>query len=403
MRLFTAVVVLLACMASQLTADKVLKPKAPVYQRVAVAPHRIVPAPTSVTAFVGRAARGTAGRPVVVKSVDEFTRNFGAVSDCGSLGRAVADYFANGGRDAVVLSINPLSSSGDLVGSNNMNAHRGLYALDGCDFNLLCIPPYRSDGGIDTAVVTEAAGYCEKRRAIFIMDPPSTWTDASRAQSGISSIGTNSANAAVYFPRLRETSPDGTTSDVAPSGAVAGIIARMDAQRGVWKAPAGMEARIQGASALTVSVDDSQINSLGQEGINCLRTMSGAGCVVWGARTIQGSNRSASEWKYLPVRRLALHIERSVLNGTLWTSNETNAEPLWAELRTAVEDFLRTLWQQGAFQGQNPRDAYFVKCDRETTTQADINQDKVNLLIGFAPLRPAEFIVLHITQPARKP
>jgi phage tail sheath protein FI len=133
-------------------------------------------------------------------------------------------------------------------------------------------------------------------------------------------------------------------------------------------------------------------------GINCLRTLPVYGNVVWGSRTLHGQNDRGSEWKYVPVRRMALFLEESLYRGTQWVVFEPNDEPLWAQIRLNIGAFLQGLFRQGAFQGRTPREAYFVKCDRETTTQADINLGIVNILIGFAPLKPAEFVVIKIQQ-----
>jgi phage tail sheath protein FI len=135
-------------------------------------------------------------------------------------------------------------------------------------------------------------------------------------------------------------------------------------------------------------------------GVNCLRSLPAAGRVVWGARTTRGNDLLADEWKYLPVRRLALNIEESLFRGIQWVVFEPNDEPLWAQIRLNVGAFMQNLFRQGAFQGQTPRDAYFVKCDKETTTQNDINLGVVNIVVGFAPLKPAEFVVLKLQQMA---
>jgi uncharacterized protein len=133
-------------------------------------------------------------------------------------------------------------------------------------------------------------------------------------------------------------------------------------------------------------------------GLNSLRTFPVFGPVVWGARTLDGADQRASEWKYVPIRRLALFIEESLFRGTKWVVFEPNDEPLWAQIRLNVGAFMQTLFRQGAFQGTTPREAYFVKCDKETTTQNDIDRGIVNIVVGFAPLKPAEFVVLKIQQ-----
>jgi phage tail sheath protein FI len=205
-------------------------------------------------------------------------------------------------------------------------------------------------------------------------------------------------NAAVFFPRLRQPNPlrNDQMEDFAACGAVAGIYARTDGQRGVWKAAAGYEARLAGNPELTVSLTDQDQDELNPIGINCLRTFPGIGPVIWGSRTLQGADGLSSEWKYVPVRRLALFIEESLHRGTAWAVFEPNDEPLWANLRLRVGNFMHALWQQGALQGQTPRDAYFVMCDRSTMTQGDIDGGVINILVGFAPLKPAEFVLITI-------
>jgi phage tail sheath protein FI len=149
-----------------------------------------------------------------------------------------------------------------------------------------------------------------------------------------------------------------------------------------------------------VQLGDGDIGQLNPLGVNCLRTAPGAGRVVWGARTLQGNDRLASEWKYIPVRRTALFIEESLYRGTQWVVFEPNDAPLWAQIRLNVGAFMNNLFRQGAFAGTTPREAYFVKCDAETTTQDDVNLGIVNIHVGFAPLKPAEFVVIRIQQMA---
>lgn len=287
-------------------------------------------------------------------------------------------------------------------------AKQGLFALEKADlFNLLCLPPYKATSGIanqdvDTTLVGSIAAYCEKRRAMLIVDPPSNWDSKDKAKTGVATLGTKSKNAALFFPRLTQANPlhDGQLENFVPCGAVAGIMARTDTARGVWKAPAGLDASINGVLALSVNLTDLENGELNPLGVNCLRTMPAAGHVVWGSRTLQGDDRLASEWKYIPVRRTALFIEESLYRGTQWVVFEPNDEPLWAQIRLNIGAFMQNLFRQGAFQGTTPREAYFVKCDKETTTQTDINLGIVNIIVGFAPLKPAEFVVIKIQQMA---
>ena len=235
---------------------------------------------------------------------------------------------------------------------------------------------------------------------MLLVDPPSGWQSKDAAKAGLPDLGTRSKNAAVFFPRLRLPNPksDNQLADFAPCGAVAGVFARTDAQYGVWKAPAGLGATLVGVPQLSVSLTDRENGELNPLGLNCLRVMPAAGPVVWGARTLQGDDRLASEWKYIPVRRLALFIEESLYRGTQWVVFEPNDEPLWAQIRLNIGAFMHNLFRQGAFQGRTPKEAYLVKCDRETTTQNDIDQGIVNIVVGFSPLKPAEFVIIKIQQ-----
>ncbi len=285
---------------------------------------------------------------------------------------------------------------------------KGIWMLEHADlFNLLCIPPLAPDVNVQPITWATAATYCQKRRAMVVVDPDTGWSTVATAESGVNSlrstVGNDSArNAVVYFPRLRIPDPlnENRLGDFAPCGAIAGIMARTDAQRGVWKAPAGLDASFVGVPEFTYKLTDGENGRLNPLGLNCFRSFPINGNVVWGARTLVGADQLASEWKYLPVRRTALFIEETLFRGTQWVVFEPNDEPLWAQIRLNIGAFMQNLFRQGAFQGRSPREAYFVKCDRETTTQNDINLGIVNILVGFAPLKPAEFVVITIQQMA---
>lgn len=291
----------------------------------------------------------------------------------------------------------------------------GIYALDKADlFNLLCIPPdTRSDGATPNTpidVYGKAMQYCASRRAMLIVDSPMEWstnkdTAAATARTGLSDLGLTGVaarNAALYFPRVLESDPlrGGQIDRFVPCGIVSGVMSRTDVQRGVWKAPAGLDASLNSTQGLDVNLNDDENGMLNPLGINCLRSFPAAGRVVWGARTLRGADQAADEYKYVPVRRLALFIEESLYRGTQWVVFEPNDEPLWAQIRLNVGAFMHNLFRQGAFQGTTPRDAYFVKCDKETTTQNDINLGIVNIVVGFAPLKPAEFVIIKLQQMA---
>jgi hypothetical protein len=283
---------------------------------------------------------------------------------------------------------------------------KGLYALEKADlFNLLVLPPYKqgtSGLDVDSGLWAKAAAYCEKRRAFLLVDPLSDWNTKDKAKAGVDALSLPSNHAALYFPRLVQANPlrQNQPEEVVPSGALAGIFARTDAQRGVWKAPAGLAATLNGVAGLSVSLTDPENGELNPKGVNCLRFFPGAGRVVWGARTLRGDDSLADDYKYVPVRRTALFLEESLYRGLKWVVFEPNDEPLWAQIRMSVGAFLQGLFRQGAFQGRTPREAYFVKCDRETTTQADIDLGIVNIVVGFAPLKPAEFVIVKLQQMA---
>jgi phage tail sheath protein FI len=299
---------------------------------------------------------------------------------------------ANVGFDGNV----PTSTS---IFSGSLAAKTGIYALEDADlFNILMIP-----NQFDASLQAEAVAYAKSRRAFALLDLPPTTDTLSEAKTWIAAAGTpHDANAAAYFPRILMADPlrDNRIYSFANCGAVAGLYARTDSERGVWKAPAGTAATLTGVQGLDYNLTDAENGVLNPLGLNAIRTFPVYGNIVWGARTLLGADAQASEWKYVPVRRLTLFLEESLCRGTQWVVFEPNDEPLWAQIRLNIGAFLNGLFRQGAFQGKTPKEAYFVKCDRETTTQADINNGIVNIMVGFAPLKPAEFVVIKIQQMA---
>jgi phage tail sheath protein FI len=281
----------------------------------------------------------------------------------------------------------------------------GLLALDRIEpfrFNLLCLPATAVLTANDAKATMDAAvAYAVDKRAFLVVDPPRGQDSADEMQTFLlgATAPAPSPNAAVYFPRLSVSDPltSGRLREVGPSGVVAGVYARTDSTRGTWKAPAGIDATLSGAVP-ALPLNDADSGRLNPLGINALRTFPVIGSVVWGARTMFGADQRASEWKYVPVRRMALYIENSLFDGLKWVVFEPNDEPLWAQIRLNVGAFMQDLFRQGAFQGATPREAYLVKCDRTTTTQSDIDKGIVNILVGFAPLKPAEFVVIRIQQ-----
>ncbi len=289
----------------------------------------------------------------------------------------------------------------------------GFYALDPVDlFNLLVIPADREvTEAVHLNLWGPASNYCASRRAFLLVDAPASWTtppgtlnplprpnivnNTARVDSDIRSkvVKTNSA---VFYPRLL-FSDLGIVKPIGPAGAIAGLMARIDSSRGVWKAPAGTEADLRGIVGLEVNITDAENGVLNKVGVNCERSFP-SGLVNWGARTLDGHDDFGSEWKYIPIRRLALFLEESLFRGTKWIVFEPNDEPLWAKIRLNLNAFMMSLFRQGAFQGSTPDKAFYVKCDSETTTQNDRNLGIVNIEVGFAPLKPAEFVIIKIQQ-----
>lgn len=283
------------------------------------------------------------------------------------------------------------------------DAGTGLYGLNKVGLvNLVCVPPYLPGGEVDLSVLAAAARICVDSRAFLIIDAPVGWTSSDAATRGVGSIcealGENGRNAAVYFPWLCQPDPlrGGEVGVFPPCGAVAGVFARTDTVRGVWKAPAGVEAVLKGVGSLSVLVDDRENAVLNPLVVNCLRVLPRTGPVVWGSRTLRGADALGdSTWRYVPVRRLALYIEESVMRATRWAVFEANDERLWERLRVDINAIFQGLFRQGAFAGSTATEAYFLRCDATTTTPADMAMGLVKVQVGFAPLKPAEFVVLE--------
>jgi len=287
----------------------------------------------------------------------------------------------------------------------------GLSGLAKVPFNLLSIPDATralptDQSALDPAVnpaaiYSTAIALCDQVRAFLLVDPRPDITSVSGAIDWISEkLGITDPNGAAFWPRLRSPDPlnNSNLRTFAPSGVVAGVYASNDGAGGVWTAPAGIKATLGGVQAMTYTLSDQENGTLNPLGLNCFRQFPVYGSVVWGARTLAGADALASQWKYVPVRRMALFLESSLYQGTQWVVFQPNDEPLWSAIRLNVGSFMQTYFLKGAFQGQTPDQAYFVKCDSETTTQTDIDNGVVNILVGFAPLQPAEFVVIQIEQ-----
>jgi phage tail sheath protein FI len=272
-------------------------------------------------------------------------------------------------------------------------------------FNLLCVP-----GECDLAAVSVLQAFCAANRAFYIVDAAQgailgTGTNGLSAtgpadSTGASLINPSASNSAFYFPWVQAPDPMAgfRPAYFPPCGFIAGIYATTDATRGVWKAPAGIDAGLTGALGLQYNLNDLQNGSLNVLGVNCLRQFPNFGEVVWGARTIAGNDAIGSQWKYVPIRRLALFLESSLYQGTQWAVFEPNAEPLWGQVRLSIGAFLQGLFLQGAFAGTAPQQAYFVKCDGDNNPSTSQALGILNISVGFAPLYPAEFVVIQIQQ-----
>jgi phage tail sheath protein FI len=372
--------------------------------------HSINGVATSITAFIGSALRGPTESPGSVNSFADFEQLYGGLWAQSTLGYAVQQFFLNGGRQALIVRV---EGDGDGAGAiTDADIIASLPTLDQADlFNLLCIPPLKRHGGdVGKPAWDAAIVYAKSRRAFVIVDPAERWATVDNVldtAAGVTSVVTAADNAAIYFPRILVSDPlnNGQLDSFAPSGTIAGIFAETDLNRGVWKAPAGIEAAMQGAAGLSLAgsvgpgtLTDADSGLLNPAGINSLRKFPTYGIVVWGARTLAGADTQASDWKYIPVRRLAYTIEESVVRGIKWATFEPNGPALWAQIALSVNAFMQTLFRQGAFQGATQSEAYFVKCDTTTTTPADIENGIVNIVIGFAAMKPAEFVTLYIQQ-----
>ncbi|MCW3476059.1 phage tail sheath family protein [Limobrevibacterium gyesilva] len=273
-------------------------------------------------------------------------------------------------------------------------------------FNIMVLPrALGQSDAIRTQLWGPASAFCQQRRAFLIVDPPSdnnAWADVNQATdpgTGIAPlrIGITLDHAAIYWPRLLAV-VDGVQRAIDPSGTQAGLYARIDSSRGVWKAPAGLEANLLGVLGVEHRMTDADNGIINPQAVNALRIFPN-GIVSWGARTMAGFDNSGNDdFKYVPVRRLTLLIEESLYRGLRFAVFEPNDEPLWARIRLAAGGFMNNLFRQGAFKGAKSSDAYFVKCDAETTTQNDIDLGIVNVVVGFAPLKPAEFVIVVIRQ-----
>jgi phage tail sheath protein FI len=350
-------------------------------------PHGIAPriegVGTSTAGLVGETGQGPVDQAVRITSLGEFQQIFGGPQPGQDLFLGTSQFFANGGVRAWVVR---------LRGRSTPALRRAMAALDSVDdLGLLCLPGLSAGRSL-----AEGAAYARARRAFFVGDPAASRKATLEAVRAIRRA--DAGHAAVYLPRLRVPDPlqPSATRLCGAAASVAGLLARTDRQRGVWAVAAGTGARLSGVVGLASAIDDRAVATLRARGINTIRETPGHGIVAWGARTVGGE---AGEWRYIPVRRMALFIEESLSRGLEWTVFEPNDEPTWALVRRQVEAFLEELFRQGAFAGSTSETSYLVRCGEDTMTQTDLNQGNLVVELGFAPLRPAEFVVFRIRRP----
>jgi uncharacterized protein len=354
---------------------------------------------TSTTAFLGWTSEGAADKVESIESWTDFENKFGGLDPRSLLGYSVRHFFDNGGREACVVRLGgdePLHPNTPEFHDSLFpdDEHGGLYQLDHVDiFNLLCVP-----GETDPTIIAKLQKFCRDRRGFLIVDCAET-AGVQDLKNGPGNItGDDAINSAFYFPWIVAPDETGQPRAFPPCGFVSGVYARTDTNRGVWKAPAGSDGSVTGAFEPSKEITDGDNELLNPLAVNCIRSFPERGTIIWGARTLRGGNQFGSEWKYVPVRRMALFIEESICRGLEWAVFEPNDEPLWTKIRQMVENFLFGLFRQGALQGTKSDEAYFVRCGRDTMTQNDIDSGIVNIEIGFAALKPAEFVIIRLQQ-----
>ena len=365
------------------------------------APTRIERTPTSVTAFVGVPAQLPSEPVVRVSSMLEYEALLGGRAPAGSplaLATSVALFFANGGGEAVIVPVGT-HADGPPTASD---LRAGLATLEAADASPALVLVPDAAATLSPADLLAFQGdqlaTCAELGALCLLDlprPDDLLDTVSAFRAGLP-LG-DVAYGAAYVPWLSVTGPDGKPRELPPSGVVAGVIARTDHERGIWVSPANTS--VSGVLGLTHAVDDVIQEDLQLDpgrglSVNPIRSFTAQGILVWGARTLAGND---NEWRYVSVRRTALWLEHSLQAGTEWVVFEPNDEPLWVRVRGLVENHLQELFREGAFQGATPGDAYFVRVGLgETMTAQDVLEGRLIIEVGFAPLRPAEFVILRI-------
>lgn len=355
-----------------------------------------------------------AGTMRTVRDIDSFRRSFGSAPASIHPGKrtdalpdflldhALQLFWANGGKEAIILSVGQFSGEGKRPQAAHFTrVIRQLQNPEGPD--LILMPDIVQLAFPDYIAVCQAAllhAATNKQFVILDLQASKNGDTASSAADFRNSIGNQDLSfGAIYWPYLQTQLPlsaSGERAILPPSAAVAGNIIKTDHSKGVWKAPAGLSVSSVLAPLQTISQPETEQLTQHSSGIsiNTLKAFSGKGILIWGARTLAGND---NEWRYIPVRRLANHLEHDVRALTAFVSAQPNNPATWQQVKTVVSNRLQTLYRAGAFQGNKAEEAYFVKIGLgETMTQADLNAGRMHLLIGVAPTRPAEFIVLQL-------
>ena len=366
---------------------------------------------TSVTAFVGKATKGPVGKAELIHSFSDYKNLYGDIaSKTDTMGLAVQSFYLNGGKSAYICRI--AKEGTETVTANEFNEFydRTLSKID--DVSIVLVPgEFLHKDGSDNSIISVTLAHCEKmkNRMVIIDPPPDLELDQAAAINRLA-LPTSSYSA-LYYPWVKITNPFNSaessyntdkTFAVAPSSFAAGIWARFDRERSIWKAPAGLEAGVIGAAGLKYKTNNTNQEDLNSIGVNCIRNFPRVGSVIWGSRTLAAN--ADTEWRYVPVRRTAIMIEQSIYQGIQWAVFEPNNQSLWSALRTNVSNFMNSLFREGAFFGMRAADGYFVRCGLgDTMTQSDIDAGKLTIMVGFAPLKPAEFTLLRIQQQVGRP
>ena len=275
------------------------------------------------------------------------------------------------------------------------------------DVSIIVLPgEFWAEDGSGNAIISQTLAHCESTASRVVIIDPMPGTELDQAATVTQMALPTSTYSVLYYPWVNVANPfynDDTnpnadrTLTIAPSSFAAGMWARTDSRRGVWKAPAGIETQLNAVAGLEYNVEDLEQDQLNPLGINCYRRLPNFGAVIWGSRTL--ATKANPEWRYVPVRRTAIMLEQSIYNGIQWAVFEPNDNPLWSSLRSNIGSFMNGLFRAGAFQGATSDQAYFVRCGLgDTMTQGDIDRGQVIVIVGFAPVKPAEFVIVRIQQ-----